>query len=126
MEAFTQHPNLYILIAVAIVVVLLTIGLAVYLRQRARRLHKEALKDLTTSELKLPEAPVAPPGPVLAPAPAPKLITDSERASKGLGKTKVFFQQTLDKLFTGSQGERFYEDVEEALLTADVGIGFAE
>ncbi|MEW6057257.1 MAG: signal recognition particle-docking protein FtsY [Bdellovibrionota bacterium] len=93
---------------------------------------------------RLPEAPpvkVARPQEQEAPAPVPAedllqplpekapvipLRTEKQRVSEGLGRTKAFFQQTMDKLFSGSQGEQFFGDMEEVLLTADVGIDFAE
>ncbi|MBI2606167.1 MAG: signal recognition particle-docking protein FtsY [Deltaproteobacteria bacterium] len=52
-------------------------------------------------------------------------LTEDERVRRGLSRTHAFFQQALDRL-SGSEGGRFYDDVEEALLAADVGVEFSE
>ena len=52
--------------------------------------------------------------------------TQKQRLGAGLSKTALFFQQTLDRVMGGSAGSQFYEDLEEAFLSADVGLDFAE
>ncbi len=56
---------------------------------------------------------------------APKL-SDSDRIKKGMGRTQNFFQQAIDRVFAGSEGSKFYDEVEEAFLTSDIGIEFSE
>lgn len=81
---------------------------------------EEALKPEPEAARVTTPAPEAP-----APAPAP-VITEGERVSKGLSRTKAFFQQTFDRLFSGAKAEEFFGDMEEVLLTADIGIDFSE
>ncbi|MBI3557028.1 MAG: signal recognition particle-docking protein FtsY [Deltaproteobacteria bacterium] len=70
------------------------------------------------------------PRPAAAVVPAPITpsvpVTDELRAARGLSRTKAFFQQTFDKLFSGAKAEEFFGDMEEVLLTADIGIDFSE
>ncbi len=53
-------------------------------------------------------------------------VTDRDRVFKGLSKTKSFLQKTIDSIFTEGQGAKFFDAMEESLLTADVGIELAE
>lgn len=94
-------------VAVALVVaLLLVIGLFFWLKKQPKKLVPEI------PSAKKEEAPSATPAP--------------RRIESGLGRTREFFQSALDKLFAGSQGAQFYSDLEEILLSADVGISFAE
>ena len=68
---------------------------------------------------------LAEPTPQVLPSLIPQ-VTDEIRVAKGLSRTKVFFQQTFDKLFAGAKGEEFFGEMEEVLLTADIGIDFSE
>lgn len=61
------------------------------------------------------------PEPAVAPTPAAK-----PSLASGLGKTALFFQGAIDRVLGGSEGEAFYSDLEEALITADVGVSFTE
>lgn len=123
-------------ILVAVFAVFAVVGLVLFVRARTRPKLPEALRKPTEIPTPLPQrkptapeavTPTAPaPAPVAAPpAPAPAL-TDEQRVTKGLSRTKTFFQQTFDRLFTGSQAEEFFGDMEEVLLTADIGIDFTE
>lgn len=52
--------------------------------------------------------------------------TDSERLTQGMSKTALFFQSALDRVLGNAEGAKFYDELEEVLLEADVGIEFAE
>lgn len=54
------------------------------------------------------------------------VLSDEQRIAKGLNQSKAFFQSAFDRLFTSSEGEKFFNNLEEVLLTADVGIQSAE
>ena len=54
-------------------------------------------------------------------APAPK-----RDLTVGLSKSAQFLQGAIDKLFSHSEGAAFFSDLEETLVTADLGIEFTE
>lgn len=115
-----------LLVAFALVILLLAVLSILYFLKKSRQKRK-ALEE------RAPEIGIAPPIDLKVPTPAPSpvsapapLITEEVRVSKGLSRTKDFFQQTFDKLFAGSQGDQFFGDMEEVLLTADIGIDFTE
>ncbi len=109
MEELSNHIHLVIVPGILLAVIIFYFFRKKKIKEQARIRPTE--KTIDTVENKKTE--VAP-------------ITDSERVYKGLVKTRGFFQQTFDRLFTGSEGTKFYDDVEEALLTADVGIETSE
>lgn len=53
-------------------------------------------------------------------------LTEEERTLRGLSKTRTFLQNSFDKIFGGSEGAAFFDDLEETLITADIGVEFAE
>ncbi|MGE4233878.1 MAG: signal recognition particle-docking protein FtsY [Bacteriovoracia bacterium] len=55
----------------------------------------------------------------------PKKVDDRSRVVSGLQKTKFFLQSAIDQI-SGSQGEKFYEELQDVLLSADVGLAFSE
>lgn len=83
-------------------------------------------KNTPAPEVVTPEASPAPITPVSAPevAVAPKpTLSWAERLKKGLSKTRDNFAKQITSLFGGGQiDEDLYEELEMALLTADVGI----
>lgn len=125
----SQEQLIWVYVALAFVVAV--IGVAIYLRVRRkppRALPKVSEVQIpTTLKPTLPTAeekiPVGHP-PVAVPVPV--ALTEEQRVSKGLSRTKTFFQQTFDRLFAGAQGEQFFGDMEEVLLTADIGIDYTE
>ncbi|MBI3542329.1 MAG: signal recognition particle-docking protein FtsY [Deltaproteobacteria bacterium] len=129
-----MENNQLLVIILGILLVLGVVVVAVALRARARR-KPPVEQPLPPGKAEIPppaapEAKTPAPQPAVAPAPTPPPaaapLTDEARVSKGLGRTKVFFQQTFDKLFTGAKAEAFFGDMEEVLLTADIGIDFTE
>ncbi len=57
---------------------------------------------------------------------ASRTLSDYDRIQKGMGRTQSFLQQAIDRVLSGGDGTRFYDEVEEAFLTADIGIEFSE
>lgn len=111
------------------------IGLVLFVRARARRKRPPTIAPKRPVVAPAPEVPptipTAKPEEVVTPTPAPPVaapavLTDEQRVGKGLSRTKAFFQQTFDRLFQGSKAEEFFGDMEEVLLTADIGIDFTE
>lgn len=136
-----EHNQVLLIILGILLLVVLGIATALILHRRARRPIVELPKPEQRPQIVPPPAapeaappaapaPVTPapaaPAPAPPPAAAPAPLTEEARVSRGLSRTKAFFQQTFDKLFTGSRAEEFFGDMEEVLLTADIGIDFAE
>src|ERR1700692_3020654 len=82
---------------------------AVYIAIQWLRAPSREQQTGVVPQLAEPTAPVLP---SLIPQ-----LTDEIRVAKGLSRTKVFFQQTFDKLFAGAKGEEFFGEMEEVLLT---------
>lgn len=100
--------TLVFIVEVVVVVLVVAIGAYLFIRgSRKRRARRLALRK-----------PVAPE--------VSAVLTEEQRVSRGLTRTKAFFQQTFDRLFSGAQADRFFGDMEEVLLTADIGIDFTE
>ena len=61
--------------------------------------------------------------PVVAPEPTPEPVATQEKYDKGLAKTRKTFKQRMNELFANfrSVDEDFFEEVEETLISADVG-----
>lgn len=122
----SQTQYLALALALSLLSLAIVFGIVFYSQRKKR---KEPTKEVSKpAEQKLAEK-VEPGAPT--PPPSPKVsetakVTDEQRVTRGLSKTKSFFQKAIDQIFTGAQGEKFYEDLEEVLLTADVGISFAE
>ena len=95
--------------------VLLVLGVGVGLVLLLKRRHQKL-----TTQTRLRTETATATETVSPPQPAPR------RIEAGLGRTREFFHSAIDKLFAGSQGMQFYSDLEEVLLSADVGIHFAE
>jgi fused signal recognition particle receptor len=53
-------------------------------------------------------------------------FTSQASSQAALSKTRSFFQNSWDKLFTNSQTEAFFSDLEEVLFTADLGVQMTE
>lgn len=122
-------------VLVATFAVFAVVGLVLFVRARTRRKRPPTelpKRPVVTPAPEVPPiVPAAKPEEVVTPtpappAPAPVVLTDEQRVGKGLGRTKAFFQQTFDRLFQGAKGEEFFGDMEEVLLTADIGIDFTE
>ncbi len=51
---------------------------------------------------------------------------DPPKKALNLSKTKTFFQEKWDKLFSHQESTKFFEELESILLAADVGVYFTE
>jgi len=58
--------------------------------------------------------------------PAKDQPTSASRVHSGMSRTREYFRGAFDRLFSGSQGSEFFSNLEEVLLSADVGIEYAE
>jgi len=127
---------------IGLTLLVIVLGVFFYLRGKKKRELERTLKrrEIPEEAAPLPKAvppiatvPVPEPTPVITPVPAPPPtpvlapeLTEEQRVTQGLSRTRAFFQQTFDRLFAGAKGEEFFGDMEEVLLTADVGIDFTE
>lgn len=61
--------------------------------------------------------------PIVASEPTPEPVATQEKYDKGLAKTRKTFKQRMNELFANfrSVDEDFFEEVEETLISADVG-----
>ncbi len=98
---------------------LLGFGIARLIRAKIIRTKITPKTKVQVGEVLAVPVPVAAPIAVQAPQKAATL-------GQGLGKTTKFLQSAIDRLFTGQEGEAFYQDLEETLLSADVGITLTE
>ena len=97
-----------------------------FLRRTPKSLPQTGDAARTTLEPAITAAPVARPVAIEAPAPVEAPAAPKASLTSGLGKTALFFQGAIDRVLGGSEGEAFYSDLEEALITADVGVNFTE
>lgn len=99
-------------------------GLLAYVLVRKRKCNADATVQVTkgTASDSRTHGDVAITGAAITAEPLAPQARPRPGLSHGLTKTTVYLQSALDRLFANSQGDAFYQDLEDVLLSADVGI----